>query len=150
MSGDGRLEAIWVKRARRGPMDPVESATAVADAGLVGCADQGGRRQVTVIERESFDRIRQDLPDARPFMRRANLMVSGIRLEETRGKVLSVGGVRIHLQGETRPCERMDEQCPGLTDALRVAWRGGAYGVILDGGEIRVGDTVALRDGPPL
>jgi MOSC domain-containing protein YiiM len=149
MSEPGRLEAIWIKRARRGPMDPVESARAVADAGLVGCVNQGGRRQVTVIEAEAFGEIRRELPTAEPVMRRANLMVRGIRLEGSRGKVLSVGRVRIHLQGKTRPCERMDEQCPGLTAALGIRWRGGAYGVILDDGEIRVGDPVSLGDGPP-
>lgn len=149
MSRQGRLEAIWIKRAKRGPMDPVESARAVADAGLVGSADQGGRRQVTVIDAEVFEDIRRDLPTAEPVMRRANLMVSGVGLEESRNKVLLVGGVRIHLQGETRPCERMDEECPGLTAALEIPWRGGAYGVILDDGEIRVGDAVSLGDGPP-
>ncbi len=37
----GRIEAIWVKRAHRGPMDPVPSAVLVAGRGVVGNADQG-------------------------------------------------------------------------------------------------------------
>jgi len=147
MSGEGRLEAIWIKRMKRGPMDPAEAATLAADRGIVGNADQGGKRQVTVIERETFDRIREALPDARPVMRRANLMVSGIRLEEARGHVLTVGGVRILLRGETRPCERMDEACPGLRAALGERWGGGAYGTVLDDGAVRVGDAVSIA--PP-
>ena len=149
MSTSGRLEAIWIKRMKRGPMDPVGSAAVVADRGIVGNADQGGRRQVTVIEREVFDRIRDTLTDAEPAMRRANLMVSGVRLEETRGRILSVGDVRIHIQGETRPCELMDEQCPGLTAALRVPWNGGVYGTVLEDGEVRVGDPVSLSEATP-
>jgi len=78
-------------------------------------------------------------------MRRANVMVSGIRLEGVRGQVLRLGGVRIRVWGETRPCERMDEQCPGLTAALDPHWRGGVYGVVLDDGDVRVGDAVALE-----
>ena len=149
MSAEGRLEAIWIKRMRRGPMDPANQATLVTDAGIEGCANQGGKRQVTIIEREVFDGIQRSLPDAEPIMRRANFMVSGIRLEESRGKTLTVGDVRIELHGMTRPCERMDAQCPGLTAALGPHWRGGAYGVVLDDGEVRVGDAVSLEDGGP-
>lgn len=141
----GRVEEIWIKRVRRGPMDPAESATFVADAGIVGNANQGGRRQVTVIEKEVFEGIRRTLPDAEPIMRRANVMVSGIRLRDTREHVLTLGGVRLLIQGETRPCERMDEQCPGLTSALMPDWNGGAFGVVLDDGEVRVGDAVSLQ-----
>ncbi len=147
MSGTGRLEAIWIKRKKLEPMAPAGAATLVANRGIAGNANQGGTRQVTIIEREVFDRIRRTLPDAEPSMRRANLMVSGIRLAHTRGHTLTVGGVRILLHGETRPCYRMDQQCPGLTSALAPDWRGGAYGVVLDSGEVRVGDTVSLQAG---
>jgi len=141
----GTLEAIWIKRAHLGPMDAASSATLVADRGIVGNANQGGKRQVTVIEREVFERIARELPDARPVMRRANLMLGGVRLEGTRGRVLRVGDVRLLIRGETRPCYRMDEQCPGLTAALDPHWNGGVYAVVLEGGEIRVDDAVRLE-----
>lgn len=46
--------------------------------------------------------------------------------------------------GEVRPCEQMDEAMPGLKAAMSVPWGGGAFGEILDDGEIAVGDTVSL------
>ena len=39
MADDGRLEAIWIKRARRGEMDAVPYAEARQGRGLVGNAD---------------------------------------------------------------------------------------------------------------
>lgn len=150
MSENARVEALWIKRMRNGPMDPAERVRMVADAGIAGNANQKGKRQVTVIEREVFEEIQRSLPDARPAMRRANVMVSGVRLEGLRGRVLRLGGVRIHVWGETRPCERMDAQCAGLTAALDPGWRGGVYGVVLDDGEVAVGDAVAVEPGAPL
>lgn len=142
----GRVEALWIKRAHRGEMDPVEQITLVEGKGIDTDANFGrSKRQVTVIEKEVFDRIREELPEADPKMRRANVMVSGVRLKETRDHVLTLGDVRIHIYGETRPCERMDAQVEGLTAALDADWGGGAYGVVLNDGEIAVGDEVTIE-----
>ena len=144
--GRGRLEAIWIKRAKLGPMDPVGATTLVAGRGISGNANQGGTRQVTVIERDVFERLHTTLdPRVDPSMRRANLMVSGVRLEDSRGGKLHIGGCTIDLVGETRPCERMDQALPGLRSALDPHWGGGAYGRVVEGGEIRVGDEVWLE-----
>ena len=137
----GVLEAIWIKRAKRGKMDAAESATLVAGRGIVGNANQRGRRQVTLIEREVWEALVSGLgSDLDPAARRANLMVSGLPLSGTRGRTLRVGAVRLRVLGETKPCERMEEALPGLQAAMRPDWRGGAFAEVLDDGEIRVGD----------
>jgi MOSC domain-containing protein YiiM len=142
----GRVEAIWIKRAKLGPMDPATRATLVEGRGLAGNDNQGGTRQVTVIEKEVFDQLERTLdPAVEPSMRRANLMVSGVRLEGSRGQALRIGSCRIELVGETRPCERMDQALQGLRAALEPHWGGGAYGRVVEGGEVQVGDEVWLE-----
>jgi MOSC domain-containing protein YiiM len=147
MEGTGRVERLWIKRARSGPMDATSRAQAVAGKGLVGNADQGGRRQVTIIEQDVWDRLRAEL-DARvePVMRRANVLVSGVALKGTRGRILQLGHVRVRVLGETRPCEQMDAAMPGLRRALEPEWRGGVFGELLDDGEISVGDAVRWQE----
>ena len=145
--GEGRIEAIWIKRARGGPMAPVLRAELLAGRGIVGNANQGGRRQVTVLSSEAWAAAVADLgTDVDASARRANVLVSGVSLEEVRGGVLRLGACRIRLGGETRPCHQMDEACQGLRAALDPRWRGGAFGVVLDDGELAVGDPVTWAE----
>jgi hypothetical protein len=43
------LEAIWIKRAHRGTMDPVPTVRLLTGQGVEGSADRSRRRQVTVM-----------------------------------------------------------------------------------------------------
>ena len=146
----GRLERIWLKRFHRGPMDPADAAGVRRGAGLVGNADQGGRRQITIIAVGDWDRVAEALGAAvEPGVRRANLLVSGVVLAHSRDRVLQVGGCRLRVRGETRPCARMDEAEPGLRTALAARWRGGVFAEALDDGRIAVGDPVAWAEPAP-
>jgi MOSC domain-containing protein YiiM len=141
--GSGRLESIWIKRFKRGPMDPAQSAELVASRGIVGNANQGGKRQVTIIAREAWDAVERELRESlAPETRRANLLVSGIDLANTRGRMLRIGACRVRVYGETKPCWQMEEAHVGLQLALRPDWRGGAFAEVLDSGRIAVGDFV--------
>lgn len=139
--------AIWLKRFKGGPMDAVAAATAVAGRGLAGNANQGGKRQVTIIDETRWREAEAELGvSIDPAARRANVMLRGIELEQTRGRLLRVGGCVIRIYNETRPCEQMDESCPGLREALGPGWRGGAYGEVVQGGVLNVGDSAAWVD----
>ena len=124
-------------------MDPVRSAIVEPALGLIDNANRGGRRQVTIISRERWIAISETLGvQLDPSIRRANLMISGLELAHSRGRVVKIGSARLLINGETRPCERMEEAYPGLQAAMRERWGGGAFAEVLGGGEIRVGDVV--------
>lgn len=124
-------------------MDAVSRAALRAGKGIVGNADQGGRRQVTLIDRGEWDEVTGALQDrVDPASRRANVLVSGVSLSGSRGRVLRIGGCRLRINGETRPCHHMDEAHAGLRGALSAPWRGGAFAEVLDDGVIDVGAAV--------
>ena len=146
-TGEGRVEAIWIKRAKRGPMDAVASAELIAGRGIAGNANQDGRRQVTIIDAAAWERIMHSLDASLdPSARRANIMLRGIDLEKSRGRVLRLGQCRVRIFGETRPCELMEETHAGLRAAMSPNWGGGAFGEILAGGAVKVGDNVSWEE----
>jgi MOSC domain-containing protein YiiM len=138
---NGKIEAIWIKRFKRGPMDAVAQAEMRRGKGLVDNADQGGRRQVTIIEAEVWEEVMAELnAEIDPCARRANIMVRGVDLAHSRQRILQLGECRIKIFNETKPCERMDEVLAGLQNSLYPNWRGGASGQVITGGMIRLGE----------
>jgi MOSC domain-containing protein YiiM len=139
-----KLHQIWIKRAHRGRMDGADRATLIAGRGLAGNADQGGTRQVTIVDLERWRHLMDTFrADFDTNARRANLVVEGLDLFDSRGRTLRIGVARLVIGGETRPCERMDETLPGLENAMRERWGGGAFAEVIEGGEISVGDEVS-------
>lgn len=127
-------------------MDEVSSAQLVAGRGIVGNANQGGKRQVTLISSDLWNDLTAELMSPDPGIRRANLLLSSIDFRESRGNTLRIGSVRIRVYGETRPCYQMDEAVPGLRKAMSIPWGGGAFGEVLDDGAITIGARAAWEE----
>ena len=104
-------------------MDPLSRVELRAGAGLVDDAKRSRTRQVTIVSRERWKAVAEALGQhVDPVLRRANLLISGVDLENSRGNILRVGSGRLRVNGETRPCERMDEPLPGLRAERRHRW----------------------------
>jgi MOSC domain-containing protein YiiM len=124
-------------------MDFQESADLLPGVGLKGSADRGGRRQVTLVSLERWEELMKRVGgNLGPGARRANLVLSNVNLENSRGRVLCIGSSRLRIAGETRPCEQMEEAARGLQQAMREGWGGGAYGEVITAGTVAVGDEV--------
>ena len=103
-------------------MDPRSRVELRAGTGLVDDAKQSRTRQVTSVSRERWKAVAEALGQhVDPVLRRANLLISGVDLENSRGNILRVGSGRLRVNGETRPCERMDEPLPGWRVATRAS-----------------------------
>ena len=143
----GVIERIWLKRGKGGPMEAVPTARLRTNRGLVGNANQGGRRQVTLLDAERWEAHCTAIGTALdPARRRANVLVRGLELTSSRGRILCIGAVRLQIVGETKPCHQMDEVWPGLQAIMRPDWGGGAFARVLSDGEIRSGDPVRWDD----
>ena len=149
----GQLGGIARHAVRRGPMETLDRARVTPDEGLEGDirgpvpAGKAGKRQITLIEAESWAAALGELGADLPWQtRRANLLVTGLRLPREAGAVIAIGdGLRIKVTGECDPCSRMEAILPGLEAALRPDWRGGVCGRVLSEGTIAIGDEVRIE-----
>jgi MOSC domain-containing protein YiiM len=146
-SGMGELAGIARREKKRAPMEELSCANIRIESGVAhDSRGRPGQRQVTVLSAAAWRDACNVLGAEIPWTtRRANLLVEEIHLTNTVGAILHIGSVRLLVTGEVDPCSRMDEQYPGLTDALRPDWRGGVSCTVLTGGTIAIGDSIILQ-----
>lgn len=136
------VEQLWIKPAQRLPMRAVTELALTEGLGIDGNAD-AGHRQVTIISRERWQAACDALgAPVDPVLRRANVLVAGLELARTRGRIMVIGDTRLLVGGENRPCRLMDQFHDGLRQALDADWGGGVHARVLSHGVIRVGDSV--------
>ena len=143
----GKVIEIAVREESRGPMEVLASAKVSFAQGIGD--DSRGRiqndRQVTIMTKESWDAVCEHFGRKLHWtLRRANILVEGIDLENSAGKTIQIGNFRVQVTKELKPCERMDEQFIGLTEALVPNWRGGVACKLLSEGLVNEGDRVAF------
>lgn len=144
---NGELLGIARRSKPREPMETANKVLVTIEAGVEGdCHGNVPDRQVTVISADSWRAACRDLGMEVPWTkRRANLLLGGIDLHDTKGALISIGDVLLEITGEHPPCRVMDIQQEGLRNALKPDWRAGVSCRVLAAGKIEVGDAVQLR-----
>jgi MOSC domain-containing protein YiiM len=138
----GRLIGIATRTATKIPMRERDDAAVTLERGVADdLRGKPGKRQVTVLGREAWERACAQVGSELAWtLRRANLFVEGLELEQSAGRRLQIGTAVLAVTCETDPCFVMDKQHPGLRAALTPNWRGGASCRVEASGHIRVGD----------
>jgi len=142
----GKVEDIARRKKIRAPMETLNTVIVDEKTGLAGDIRGGAlKRQVTILSAEAWNSVCEELKTELPWTtRRANILVSGIKLPQESGYQIQIGEILLEVTRQTDPCERMDEQYLGLTNALMPDWRGGVCCSVVRGGNIMNGDKVTL------
>jgi MOSC domain-containing protein YiiM len=169
------VEAVCVSGEHAFSKESVQSATVLEGLGIEGDAHAGvtvqhlfrmakdpttpNLRQVHLMHAELHDELRAAGHPVRAGSLGENLTTRGIALLELpTGARLRVGSsVVLEVTGLRNPCWQIDDFSPGLLKLVlrkeadgTVVRRTGVMAVVVDGGEVRPGDAIAveLPDGP--
>lgn len=144
----GKLAGIAWRSGKRAPMQTLEYAEIGMQTGVAGDArGKPGKRQVTLLSARAWRDACRDVGTHAPWTtRRSNLLIEELELPRQAGRIIAIGDVRLETTVEIDPCSRMDEQVPGLTAALAPDWRGGIGCRVIQGGTVRIGDTVTVLE----
>ncbi len=155
VAAPGRVEWIGVRAGRGQAIRELREVQAIPGRGLAAdhaVRRSGGRRQVTLMQSEHLPVIGSVSEHApTPGRLRRNLLVSGIDLRALVGQRFRVGEALFEGTGDCPPCRAMD-MALGAGGKNAMAGMGGVTARVLQGGRIRVGDSVGpynLPAGPP-
>jgi MOSC domain-containing protein YiiM len=154
---EGVLEAIFVARRLRAPMERVGEVRALAGRGLEGdryCAPQPGARrpgsvevrEVTLIEAEAVEAyVSETGTQFEAALSRRNLVTRGVPLNHLVGRRIQVGEVVLEGTELCEPCGHLERlTVRGVQKGL--CHRGGLRARIVVEGLLRAGDVIRPCD----
>jgi len=143
----GRVLAIAVWDAANGRTRNLSRAVAIQDGGLAGDAGPASGAGVTLLASRQWQAVMRALGTVLLWhARRANILVDCPELRSLIGKTVHVGAASIRIEGEAAPEPWLNDERPGLLEALRFDGAAGVRGRVLVGGTISVGDSVTVSE----
>ena len=141
-----RIVALFRPRPKGEPMEPLAEVEVLADFGLEGDrkARPGSKRQVLMFDEETIHEF-----GFRPGDLDENITTRGLAVSELRrGQHVRIGDVVLEVTIERPTCHKLEELQPGLGERLQ--HRRGMMARVLQGGQLRVGDTIEVGDQWPV
>jgi hypothetical protein len=151
---NGNVVAIYISRIAGGKMEEVEIAEAIVGAGLAGDRystgdgsfnrNRQGSRQVTLINSIFFKNSGFEFVESR-----RNIVTQGVELMWLIGREFQIGKARFRGQNYCDPCLR-PSRLAGKREKFLEAFsdRGGLVAEIIEGGMIKRGDLISLKELP--
>lgn len=157
----GTVEGIYIAEQAGQPMRSVEAVSGEANRGLVGDRHfrvNGGRSGVgprddvdnlSLVEAEVLELLRDEYGiELAGAETRRNILVRGIRLNDLIGKQFRLGGMLCEGTEVCEPCSHMQKKV-GKPVLKPLVHRGGLRARIVEGGTVRVGDSIAVVEVVP-
>ena len=146
------LKEIYIGPERMAGMKSVHQVEAITERGLKGdryeigtgsYSRSKGYRDVTLMEVEAlWNFYRKTGIDLHPSLTRRNLLTQGVVLSNLIGARFSIGPVTFLGLRLCPPCFHLAKMI-GIPDILKeLAYSGGVYARILNGGSLGVGDEI--------
>jgi MOSC domain-containing protein YiiM len=133
--------------ARKGSKkDNTAEVSLIENFGIDGDAHGGSERQVSLLQYEAFDVVRERMPDIKPGDFAENITTRGIDLSSASiGDRLRIGdNVRLVITHIGKECH---DDCPikqAVGDCIMP--RLGIFASVAKGGQVRVGDRIRWED----
>lgn len=142
----GRITWIGLRPEPGGTLRSVQRARLLAGRGLEGdhrARREGGRRQLTLVQAEHLQAVarmlRREALD--PGLLRRNCVVAGVNLLALKGRRFRLGSALLEGTLPCHPCSRMERNL-GVGGYNVMRGHGGLCAVVLEDGEIQVGDAL--------
>lgn len=140
----GHVVAVCISEKKGTMKHPVEYIELKREHGILGDAHAGNwHRQVSLLAKESVDKMREKLPDIPVGAFAENILTEGIEVHRLPiGTVLKVGETRLEVTQIGKECHMGCAIRKQVGDCVMP--REGIFAIVLQEGIIRAGDPIVI------
>lgn len=142
MSSSGKIHSISISQTKGVKKQNVIKAILIKNFGIENDAHAGTERQVSLLPFESFEKVKNDLPDIKPGDFAENITTLGLNFEKVNlGKIIFIGNeIELEITQIGKECRQSCHIKEAIGDCIMP--REGIFAKVIRGGAIRIGDEI--------